>query len=36
MPDIRKVVLEGVAYDEFVVPNCRECLAEGRINSTVR
>ena len=33
---IPKVVLEGVAYDEFVVPNCRECLVEGRINSVVR
>ena len=28
-------MLEGVAYDEFVVPNCRECLAEERINSVV-
>jgi len=30
------VVLEGVAYDEFVVPNCRGCLAEGITNSTLR
>jgi len=33
MADIRQIVLEGVAYDLFVVLSCRICLAEGRINS---
>ena len=36
MADSEQVVLEGVAYDEFVVPNCRECQEGGKINSVVR
>jgi len=35
MANARQVVLEGVAYDEFIVPNCRGCLAEEKINSVV-
>ncbi|KAI9464749.1 DHS-like NAD/FAD-binding domain-containing protein [Boletus coccyginus] len=27
------VVLEGVSYDDFVVPECLECLAQGRHNT---
>ena len=30
-----KVQLEGVSYDDFVVPACLECLAQGRHNTNV-
>lgn len=33
--DIMKVALEGVSYDDFVVPECPSCLSEGRHNSVV-
>ena len=29
-------MLEGVSYDDFVVPDCPVCLEEGRRNSVVR
>lgn len=31
-----QVVLEGVKYDTFKVPECPECLIENRTNSIVR
>ncbi|ETW78651.1 hypothetical protein HETIRDRAFT_323334 [Heterobasidion irregulare TC 32-1] len=30
------VALEGVAYDEYVVPDCPSCLDEGRLNDTLK
>ncbi|CCM02533.1 uncharacterized protein FIBRA_04635 [Fibroporia radiculosa] len=30
------VVLEGVQYDDFTVPDCPECHAEHRVNNIVR
>lgn len=31
----RQVVLEGVSYDDFVIPDCPDCLNEGRTNRIV-
>lgn len=31
-----QVALDGVAYDNFVVPDCPSCLLEDRRNSNVR
>ncbi|KAG8221030.1 DHS-like NAD/FAD-binding domain-containing protein [Butyriboletus roseoflavus] len=30
------VELEGVSYDDFVVPECLECLAQGRHNTNLK
>lgn len=32
----KQVELEGVSYDDFVVPECLECSAQGRHNTNVR
>ena len=33
---IMQVVLEGVDYDVFIVPDCPTCLTENRHNNIVR
>jgi hypothetical protein len=34
--DREQVDIRGVSFDDFVVPKCEDCKAEGRVETIVR